>query len=54
MAIGIGFGREEILRPGVARPVRFTAPPAFHAPALWLAAAVPAVATLLLIARLAA
>ncbi len=54
MAIGIDFGRGEPLRPGVSWPSRFTAPPAFHALALWLAAAVPAAATLLLIARLAA
>ena len=54
MAIGIGFGREEPLRPGVAQPLRFSAPPAWHAGALWLAAAAPALATLLLIARLAA
>ncbi|MCJ2122996.1 hypothetical protein [Methylobacterium sp. J-077] len=54
MTIGIGFGREETLRPGVSRPLRFTAPPAFHPGALWLAAAAPAMATLLLIARLAA
>jgi hypothetical protein len=53
MAIGIGFGREQPLRPGVARPMRFTAPPAVHAGALWLAAAAPVLATLLLIARLA-
>jgi hypothetical protein len=54
MAIGIDFGRGEPLRSGVSWPSRFTAPPAFHALALWLAAAVPAAATLLLIARLAA
>ena len=54
MPVGIGFGREEILRPGVARPTRFAAPPGFHPGALWLAVTVPAVATLLLIARLAA
>lgn len=54
MAVGIGFGRGAALRPGVSRPLRFTAPPAFHSVALWLAAAAPAVASLLLILRLAA
>ena len=38
----------------MARPLRCTAPPAFHLPALWLAAAAPVTATLLLIVRLAA
>ena len=54
MAVGIGFGRGEALRPGVSRPLRFTAPLAFHPGAVWLAAATPVLATLLLIVRLAA
>ncbi|MHB2210286.1 hypothetical protein [Methylobacterium sp. CM6257] len=54
MPVGIGIGREENLRPGVTRTLRFTGPAGFHPGALWLATAVPVLATLLLIARLAA
>lgn len=54
MAVGIGFGNGAALRAGVSSPLRFTAPPAIHSGALWLAAAAPILATLLLIARLAA
>ncbi|WP_187278488.1 hypothetical protein [Methylobacterium sp. WL64] len=54
MAVGIGLRDRAPLRAGVSRPLRFTAPPAIHSGALWLAAAAPILATVLLIARLAA
>lgn len=53
MPVGIGFGRGADLRPGVTRPSRFSGPPGFHPGALWIAAAAPVLATLLLVARLA-
>lgn len=52
MPVGIGFGREPDLRTGVMRPSRFTSPNGFHPGALWIAAAAPVLATLLIIARL--
>ncbi|MCJ2089166.1 hypothetical protein MKK88_24725 [Methylobacterium sp. E-005] len=52
MPVGIGIGRGTDLRPGAARSLRFTGPKGFHAGALWLAAAAPVMATLLLLARL--
>lgn len=54
MPVGIGIGRGADLRPGVARNPRFSGPDGFHAGALWLAAAMPVMATLLLLIRLAA
>ncbi|GJE10787.1 MULTISPECIES: hypothetical protein [Methylobacterium] len=53
MPVGIGIGRGQPLRPGVTRSLRFTGPESFHPGALWLAAAVPVLATLLLVVRLA-
>ncbi|APT32430.1 hypothetical protein MCBMB27_03139 [Methylobacterium phyllosphaerae] len=53
MPVGIGIGRGDPSRPAVTRSLRFTGPAGFHPGALWLATAVPAVATLLLLARLA-
>ena len=53
MPIGIGFGRDADLRRGVMRPSRFSGPAGFHSGALWIAAAAPVLATLLLVARLA-
>jgi hypothetical protein len=53
MPVGIGSGHRQKLRPGVTRALRFSGPEGFHPGALWLAAAVPAAATLLLIVRLA-
>lgn len=51
--IGIGGGAP--LRPGAAGDARFVAPRSTHPGALWLAAAAPLAATLLLLAaRLAA
>ncbi|MDP4001932.1 hypothetical protein [Methylobacterium sp. NEAU K] len=54
MPVGIGFGQRVPFRPGVSLSLRFTAPMGFHPGALWLAAAAPVLATLLLISRLAA
>jgi hypothetical protein len=54
MPVGIGIGRGQTPRPGAVRAVRFTGPEGFHPGALWLAAAAPVLATILLIARLAA
>ena len=53
MPVGIGFGRGPEWRPGVVRPSRFISPKGVHPGALWIAAAAPVVATLLLMARLA-
>ena len=53
MPVGIGIGRGQPVRPGVTRAIRFSGPEGFHPGALWLAAAVPVLATLLLLARLA-
>jgi hypothetical protein len=53
MPVGIGIGRGEPSPPGVTRTLRFTGPRGFHPGALWLATAVPVLATLLLVARLA-
>ena len=53
MPVGIGIGRGQPVRPGVARALRFTGPEGFHPGALWLAAAAPVLATLMLIVRLA-
>ncbi|SDN89543.1 hypothetical protein SAMN05216360_112120 [Methylobacterium phyllostachyos] len=53
MPVGIGIGRGADLRPGVARSLRFSGPDGFHAGALWLAATIPVMATLLLLVRLA-
>jgi hypothetical protein len=51
----IGFGGETPARGGAAHEPRFAAPRAVHPGALWLAAAAPLAATLLLLAaRLAA
>jgi hypothetical protein len=51
----IGFGGEAPLRAGMPGEPRFAAPRAVHPGALWLAAAAPLAATLLLLAaRLAA
>ncbi|MCJ2071654.1 hypothetical protein MKK75_23110 [Methylobacterium sp. J-030] len=54
VGIGIGMGRGADPRPGVARSLRFSGPDGFHVGALWLAASAPVMATLLLLARLAA
>ncbi len=54
MVIGIGFGRQPDLRPRVMRPSRFVGPDGLHPGALWIAAAAPILATLFLLARLAA
>ena len=53
MPVGIGIGRGADLRPSVARSLRFSGPDGVHAGALWLAATVPVMATLLLLVRLA-
>ena len=53
MPVGIGIGRGDVPRSGPTRTPRFTGPESFHIGALWLAAAIPTLATLLLIARLA-
>jgi hypothetical protein len=53
MPVGIGIGRGADLRPDVARSLRFSGPGGIHTGALWLAAAAPVMATLLLLARLA-
>lgn len=53
MPSGIGIGRGTPLRPDVARSLRLADPVGVHAGALWLAATVPVMATLLLLARLA-
>ncbi|GJE50374.1 hypothetical protein GOFOIKOB_3421 [Methylobacterium tardum] len=53
MPVGIGIGRGEGPRSGTTRTLRFTGPESFHLGALWLAAAIPTLATLLLIVRLA-
>ncbi|MCJ2132627.1 hypothetical protein MKK69_00835 [Methylobacterium sp. J-026] len=53
MLIGIGIGRGADLRPGVMRSPRSSGPDGFHPGALWLAATVPVLATLLLVVRLA-
>jgi hypothetical protein len=52
MPVGIGIGRGAALRPGVARSLRFSGPDGFHVGALWLAASMPVLATLMLLARL--
>lgn len=54
MPVGIGIGRAPERRPGMTRTLRFSGPAALHPGALWLAAAAPVLATLLLVARLAA
>lgn len=46
----IGFGSEPPLRVGAGRDPRFVAPRSTHPGALWLAAAAPLAATLLLLA----
>ncbi len=46
----IGFGNEAPLHVGAARDPRFVAPRSTHPGALWLAAAAPLAATLLLLA----
>ncbi|MDP4021447.1 hypothetical protein Q8W71_02335 [Methylobacterium sp. NEAU 140] len=48
----VGIGSVEASRPGSAP--RGAAPRGFHSGALWLAAAAPVAATLLLLARIAA
>ncbi|MEL6062578.1 MULTISPECIES: hypothetical protein [unclassified Methylobacterium] len=53
MPIGIGIGHGADLRPGATRSLRFFGPEGVHAGALWLAATVPVLGTLLLLARLA-
>lgn len=53
MPVGIGIGRRADLRPGAMRSLRFAGADGVHAGALWLAAIVPALATLLLLTRLA-
>jgi hypothetical protein len=53
MPVGLGIGRGDGSRSGTTRTLRFTGPESFHLGALWLAAAIPTVATLLLIVRLA-
>jgi hypothetical protein len=53
MPVGIGLGRVEAPRSGTTRTLRFTGPESFHVGALWLAALIPTLATLLLIVRLA-
>lgn len=53
MPVGIGFGREPNLRPGATRTSRFSGTNGLHPGALWIAAAAPVLATLLLVARLA-
>ncbi|MGH1592162.1 hypothetical protein ACRBEV_32005 [Methylobacterium phyllosphaerae] len=53
MPVGIGIGRGDPPRPARARIGRFSGPGGFHPGALWLATAAPALATLLLLARLA-
>ncbi len=53
MPVGIGIGRRADLRPGVMRSVQSAGGDGFHVGALWLAAAVPMLATLLLVVRLA-
>lgn len=53
MPVGIGIGRGADLRPGATRSLRFAGPEGVHGGALWLAASVPVLATLLLLARLA-
>ena len=52
MPVGIGVGPETTLQPG-SGPGE-PAPRGYHPGALWLAAAAPVMATLLLLARLAA
>ena len=54
MPVGIGIGRAPEPRPGMTRILRFSGAGGFHPGALWLAAAAPVLATLLLVARLAA
>ncbi|WP_331293847.1 MULTISPECIES: hypothetical protein [Methylobacterium] len=54
MPVGIGIGRADPSRPAVTRTLRFSGPEGFHPGALWLATAVPVLATLLLLVRLAA
>ncbi|MGU3543967.1 hypothetical protein [Methylobacterium sp. A52T] len=54
MPVGIGIGRGDPLRPAVTRTARFSGPEGFHPGALWLAAAAPLLATLLLLVRLTA
>ncbi len=53
MPVGIGFGRAPDLRRGVMRPSRFSGPDGLHPGAIWIAAAAPVLATLLLVACLA-
>lgn len=53
MPVGIGIGRRADLRPGVTQRLHLSGPEGVHAGALWLAATIPVMATLLLIARLA-
>ncbi len=50
MAGRIGFGSDAPLRAGATREPRFVGPRAVHPGALWLAAAAPLTATLLLLA----
>ena len=50
MAGRIGFGRPAPLRAGAALPARFAAPRSLHTGALWLAAAAPLTATLMMLA----
>ncbi|MGU3464051.1 hypothetical protein ACLBXO_04290 [Methylobacterium sp. C33D] len=52
VGIGIGIGRGDPLRPAVTRTSRFSGPEGFHPGALWLATAVPLLATVLLMIRL--
>jgi hypothetical protein len=53
MPVGIGSGQANLHGQGFA-PVPVASPRGFHPLALWIAAASPVAATLLLIARLAA
>jgi len=53
MPVGIGIGRGDPLRPAVTRTLHFSGPEGFHPGALWLATAMPILATLLLLVRLA-
>lgn len=54
MPVEIGLRCREPRGRRAVIPARFAAPRGFHPGALWLAAAVPILATVLLVARLAA
>ena len=56
MPVGFGYGpdlRGPDLRPGVVPASRFSGPNGLHPGAVWIAAAAPVLAMLLLLARLA-